>query len=80
MRSYSERAIAFMGTFLSRYARDWKIDFASFRPIEEEGRKVSLRSTQRPHPRRLVPRRVLRTAIVCSGYSPTSIPSGPASG
>jgi hypothetical protein len=44
MRSYSERAIAFMGSFLSRYARDWKIDFASFRPIEEEGRKVSLRS------------------------------------
>lgn len=44
MRGYSERAIAFMKSFLSRYASDWKIDFASFRPIEEEGRKVSLRS------------------------------------
>jgi hypothetical protein len=44
MRDYSSRAISFMGTFLSQYAHDWKIDFASFRPIEENGRKVSHRS------------------------------------
>ncbi len=44
MRGYSERATAFMESFLSRYARNWKIDFASFRPIEEQGRRVSLRS------------------------------------
>jgi hypothetical protein len=44
MRAYSERAIAFMARFFPRYARDWKIDFASFRPIEEAGRKVALRS------------------------------------
>jgi len=44
MRAYSTRAIAFMASFLPRYARDWKIDFASFRPIEEAGRKVALRS------------------------------------
>lgn len=44
MRAYSERAIAFMASFLSSYAKDWKIDFASFRPIEEQGRKVSHRS------------------------------------
>jgi hypothetical protein len=44
MRSYSQRAIDFMADFLPRYARDWKIDFASFRPIEEEGRNVALRS------------------------------------
>src|SRR5215212_2061575 len=44
MRSYSERTIAFTASFLSRYAADWKVDFASFRPIEEEGRKVALRS------------------------------------
>lgn len=44
MRAYSGRAIAFMARFLGRYARDWKIDFASFRPIEEEGRNVALRS------------------------------------
>ena len=44
MRAYSERAIAFMASFLPRYAQEWKIDFASFRPIEEAGRKVALRS------------------------------------
>ena len=44
MRAYSARAVAFMSAFLPRYARDWKIDFASFRPIEEQGRKVALRS------------------------------------
>jgi hypothetical protein len=44
MAGFSERAIGFMGTLLSRYSRDWKIDYASFRPIEEEGRKVSLHS------------------------------------
>lgn len=44
MRGYSEHAIAFMARFLSRYAGDWKVDFASFRPIEEEGRNVALRS------------------------------------
>ena len=44
MRGYSQRAIAFMSTFLKRYASAWKIDFASFRPIEESGRQVSLHS------------------------------------
>jgi hypothetical protein len=44
MKAYSTRAIAFMSSFLSRYAPDWKIDFASYRPIEEAGRKVALRS------------------------------------
>ncbi len=44
MRGYSTRAVAFMASFLSRYAHDWRVDFASFRPIEEAGRKVSLRS------------------------------------
>jgi hypothetical protein len=44
MRAYSERAIKFMASFFPRYARAWRIDFASFRPIEEEGRQVALRS------------------------------------
>ena len=44
MRSYSERSIAFMTAFLRRYAASWKVDFASFRPIEEEGRQLSLHS------------------------------------
>ena len=44
MRGYSQRTIKFMEGFLSRYAGSWKIDFASFRPIEESGRQVSLHS------------------------------------
>jgi hypothetical protein len=44
MRGYSQRSIAFMSALLKRYAPGWKIDFASFRPIEEEGRALSLHS------------------------------------
>ena len=44
MRSYSGRATAFMASFFPRYARRWRVDYASFRPVEEEGRKISLRS------------------------------------
>ena len=44
MRGYSGRAIAFMGSLLKKYAATWRIDFASFRPIEESGRQVSLHS------------------------------------
>ena len=32
------------GEFFKKYASEWKIDFASFRPIEESGRQVSLHS------------------------------------
>jgi hypothetical protein len=44
MGDYSRRAIAFMAGFFPRYAASWRIDYASFRPIEEQGREVSLRS------------------------------------
>lgn len=44
MRDYSQKAIAFMSTLLNRYASTWKVDYASFRPIEEEGRQVALHS------------------------------------
>jgi len=44
MRAYSRSAIAFMARFFPAYARAWKVDFASFRPIEEQGRKVAHRS------------------------------------
>jgi hypothetical protein len=44
MRGYSQRAIAFMSTLVKKYAATWKIDFASFRPIEESGRQVALHS------------------------------------
>jgi len=44
MRTFSARSVAFMASFLRRYAQAWKIDYASFRPIEEQGRRVSLHS------------------------------------
>lgn len=44
MRDYSQRAIDFMAGFFPRYAESWRIDFASFRPIEEKGRDVSQRA------------------------------------
>jgi hypothetical protein len=44
MRAFSGRSIAFMASFLGRYAPAWKIDYASFRPIEELGRRVALHS------------------------------------
>ncbi len=44
MRVYSRRAIEFLSAFFPRYAGSWRIDFASFRPIEENGRAVAVRS------------------------------------
>jgi hypothetical protein len=44
MRDYSRRAIELVAAFLPRYACDWKIDFASFRPNEEQGRRIAHRS------------------------------------
>ncbi len=44
MRAYSQNAVSFVSTLLKRYATEWKIDFASFRPIEEAGRRASLHS------------------------------------
>jgi hypothetical protein len=40
MRTYSERALAFLWTLLPRYMEKARIDFASFRPQEEEGRDL----------------------------------------
>jgi hypothetical protein len=40
MRSYSERALAFLSKLLPRYMEKGRIDFASFRPQEEEGRDL----------------------------------------
>jgi hypothetical protein len=42
MREYSQRALAFMTTILPAYARSWKVDYASFRSIEERGRTLPL--------------------------------------
>jgi hypothetical protein len=42
MRSFSRRAAAFVGTLLSAYHGAWRLDYASFRPLQEQGRAVRL--------------------------------------
>jgi hypothetical protein len=42
MREYSRCAIEFMKRILPEYARTWKVDYASFRSIEERGRELPL--------------------------------------
>ena len=43
MRGYSQSVTAFLTGFLSPYAGQWQLDYASFRPQEEEGRDLPLR-------------------------------------
>lgn len=43
MRQYSDDVTQFLRTFLSPYAGRWRLDYASFRPQEEEGRDLPLR-------------------------------------
>ena len=40
MRSYSVNVSKFLGDFLRPYAGKFQVDFASFRPLEEEGRDL----------------------------------------
>ena len=40
MRAYSQSAIEFLRAFLPRYMNKCRLDFASFRPLEEEGRDL----------------------------------------
>ena len=42
LRNFSSEVIRFLSTFLSPYAGKWIIDFASFRPLEEDGRALPL--------------------------------------
>jgi hypothetical protein len=42
MRNYSRQVVRFAQKFLSPYADQWKLDFASFRSIEEDGRDLPL--------------------------------------
>jgi len=44
MRRYSENVTAFVCAFLAPYAERLLVDFASFRPIEEHGRNMSMKS------------------------------------
>lgn len=42
LRNYSSQVIDFLSKFLAPYAGKWIIDFASFRPLEEDGRALPL--------------------------------------
>jgi hypothetical protein len=42
MRNYSAQVTEFLANFLAPYAGKWNMDFASFRPMEEEGRDLPL--------------------------------------
>jgi hypothetical protein len=43
MRSYSAGVETFLINFLAPYQRRWRLDYASFRPLEEEGRDLPVR-------------------------------------
>ncbi|HTW45409.1 MAG TPA: Kdo hydroxylase family protein [Acidobacteriaceae bacterium] len=43
MRNYSQSVVRFLTGFLSPYHADWRLDYASFRPQEEQGRDLPLR-------------------------------------
>jgi len=42
LRSFSAEVIVFLSKFLAPYAGKWIVDFASFRPLEEDGRALPL--------------------------------------
>jgi hypothetical protein len=41
---YSRRSAEFLGRLLPPYAGKWKLDYASYRPLEEQGRPARLRA------------------------------------
>jgi hypothetical protein len=44
MQKYSESVTDFLSKLLFPYASSWKLDYASFRPFQEKGRKLRLRA------------------------------------
>lgn len=43
MRRYSKSIETFLSEFLAPYERRWRLDYASFRPLEEKGRDLPVR-------------------------------------
>ncbi len=44
MRRYSRSATQFVSRWLPQYTANWREDFASFRPLEEQGRQLRVRA------------------------------------
>jgi 3-deoxy-D-manno-oct-2-ulosonic acid (Kdo) hydroxylase len=42
MRDYSRAVVQFTAELLPQYATAWKLDYASFRPVEEDGRNLPI--------------------------------------
>jgi hypothetical protein len=42
MRNYSKQVVQFLSRFLAPYAPHWTLDFATWRPLEEQGRDLPL--------------------------------------
>src|SRR5579871_3430840 len=43
LATYSEGALAFLSHLFPDYAKLWRVDYASFRPVEEQGRNLPLK-------------------------------------
>jgi len=44
MKGYSRRVTGFLSALLPHYAASWRVDLASYRPLEEKGRDLRLRA------------------------------------
>jgi hypothetical protein len=44
LRHYSDQVTLFLSQFLAPYAAHWRLDYASFRPFQEQGRKLRIRA------------------------------------
>lgn len=44
VRGYSQQSAQFLAALLAPYSGQWKLDFASYRPLEERGRPARLRA------------------------------------
>ncbi|MBI3901202.1 MAG: Kdo hydroxylase family protein [Chlamydiia bacterium] len=44
LRNYSKRVALFLETLLPSYAKEWMVDYTSFRPFQEKGRNLRLRA------------------------------------
>jgi hypothetical protein len=43
LAAYSKGALSFLSELLPQYNQTWRVDYASFRPVEEQGRNLPLR-------------------------------------
>ena len=44
LRGYSQRVVEFLSNLLPDYCQRWRLDYASFRPFEEQGRDLRVRA------------------------------------